>query len=166
MKKESFFLPLSCAAVTAAGYIFSMSGIWSDRAAWSYIISPVIDTPWEIFKPFALAYIFWILIELSCLRPHLLHFVCSKSVGIYFLFSAVFLLYYIFSPWLNFSILSISVPFTAVIIAECVSYALYNSSVPIEILKIPLLLTYLVTVLLIIILTAAAMKNTGAAAFI
>ena len=80
MKREAYFLPLSCAAAVSAGMILKMSAKWSDTAAWSYIISPVSNTPWELFKPFAIAYMFWILIELSCLRPHLLHFVCSKSI--------------------------------------------------------------------------------------
>ena len=163
MKREAYFLPLSCAAAVSAGMILKMSAKWSDTAAWSYIISPVSNTPWELFKPFAIAYMFWILIELSCLRPHLLHFVCSKSIGLYTLFFALFLFHYILSPLLPFDVFSAWTASAAAIIAECVSYSLYKSDIRVEIFSLPLLLTYLITVFLIIILTAAEMKYIGTA---
>ncbi len=54
----------------------------SHRAAWSLIIGSRHSSGWELFKPFALAYLCFIVIELACLRPSLADFVGDKAVGL------------------------------------------------------------------------------------
>ena len=156
MKKETYFQPLSFFVILSVGWVFRMCFEWSDKAAWSYIISSVYDTPWNVFKPFALAYMGWILVELSCLRPHLLHFVCAKSVGLYALFGLIFIFMPLLCQFISFELAVIPVSVISIAVSVIISYAVYKSKFPVEIFRLPLILTYIITVILIVILTKTA----------
>ena len=79
MKK---YMLLAAAVNYLCGMMLRMSFVLSGHAAWSYIISSVNGSAWELFKPFAVVYIAMIIIELSVLRPSLAGFICAKAAGL------------------------------------------------------------------------------------
>lgn len=153
MKK--LFPYIGAVMIFGCGLIIHFSYIWSDKAAWSLIISSVNNSAWEIYKPFGLVYINWIIIELSCLRPSLLHFVCSKLIGMYVLCAAVLSVSMLFHflP-VNFSEYTVyAAGGLGIILAQIVGYRLYASKVMCEIFCVPLILSLMAMIFLIIILT-------------
>ena len=82
---KKYFPFIGSAVIIVCGGLLHYSLLLSDRAAWSLIVSSVNDSAWELFKPVGFVYIFWIIIELSYLRPSLMHFVCAKTIGMYVL---------------------------------------------------------------------------------
>ena len=132
-----------------------MSCTLSGHASWSLIISGVNNSAWEVCKPFALVYTGWIVIELSYLRPSLLRFVCAKITGEYVFFlcglisvTACFLLPEQLQQ--TFAVMAVSL---SVIAAQMVSYFIYNRHIRAELLCVPLLFSFGIIILLLIILT-------------
>lgn len=139
--------------ILAFGWLLHCSPLISDRAAWSMIIGSVNLSAWELYKPFAIAYIFWILIELSYLRPHLLHFVCSKLTGMFVLCGAVLALSAIFCRFIFYPCIRLIIVAAGIIAAQTVSYLLYASNFPVEAMKVPLILSLFCMVFLLLFLS-------------
>ena len=77
------YLPVHILGMFLCGFVLQFSYRASGGAAWSLLISSLNRSPWELTKPFLLVYIFWSFIELSCHRPHLLHYVCAKILSLH-----------------------------------------------------------------------------------
>ncbi len=154
MLVKKLFPYLSAVLIFAAGYVLRISYTFSDRAAWSYIISGVNDSAWENYKPFGIAYIFFIIIELSSLRPRLMHFVCARLLGMYVLCSCTVILNMIFSRFFpGITELSLVAAAIGIIFAQLVSYTLYKSSFYVEAFRIPLILSLFAMVFMLIVLS-------------
>ena len=133
--KKCFWL-ISSVIVFTCGYVVHIGYEVSNRAASSILVSSINDSAWEMTKPFALVYIMFVFIELSCLRPSLLHFVCSKIIMLHgFAFLSVILLE--FFPKIPFLVIFISL-----CIAEFLSYRLNNSKCRIELFSIPIFISF------------------------
>ena len=65
------------------GFVLHISYESSGAAVWSILISSTNGSPWELTKPFLLVYIFWSFLEMSCHRPHLLHYVCTRILSLH-----------------------------------------------------------------------------------
>ena len=141
--KKCFWL-ISSVIVFICGYVVHIGYEVSNRAAWSILVSSINDSAWEMTKPFAIVYIMFVFIELSCLRPSLLHFVCSKILMLHgFAFMSVILLK-IFpkTPFL--------VIFVSLCVAEFLSYSIDKSKCRIELFFVPIFISFVLffTVLL------------------
>lgn len=153
MKK--WFPFIGTMVIVGCGAILHYSLSLSGMAAWSFIVSSVNGSAWELYKPVGIVYIFWIVIELSYLRPSLMHFVCSKVVGMYVLCLtalavgiAVQPLHEVFSE-MHFWIVAL----VSVSSAQMTGYGIYRSDVKIEILYVPLLLSILCMVFMLLFLS-------------
>ena len=80
---EKRFWPVSAVSVFVCGYVLFVAYGISGAASWSYLVSPVSHSPWELVKPFAWVYLFWSFIEMSVLRPPLLHYVCGRILSLH-----------------------------------------------------------------------------------
>ena len=142
MKK--IFAFVGAAVVFVFGFVLHISYITSGGTVWSVLISSVNGSAWETLKPFALAYIMWIIIELSYLRPSLLHFVCAKIIMLYFLaflFIAYCLIVRNFIDGLFCKILFYCGIYAILCVVQLLSYRLYKSAVRIELFYVPILLS-------------------------
>ena len=138
------FAFIGAAVVFAFGFVLHISYITSGGTVWSMLISSVNGSAWETLKPFAIAYIMWIVIELSYLRPSLLNFVCAKILMLYFM--AVLMIVYclIFSGFVNdilYEIIFYSGIYLILCIVQLLSYRMYKSDLKIELFYIPILLS-------------------------
>lgn len=79
--KKAYILLLS-PLIFFFGLLLRFSYTLSGQAAWSFLVSSVNASGWELMKPFALSYISAIVISLSVLRPPLLNFVCDSILGL------------------------------------------------------------------------------------
>lgn len=151
---KKFFPFIGTAIIFGFGLLLRMSHTLSQKAAWSYIISSVNDSTWELYKPFAIVYIFFIIIELSYLRPSLLHFVCSKLVGMYILCGAILAggMLCRFIP-LEMKYSSLIMAAIGICVAQAVSYCLNKSTIKVEILWVPLLFSLAAMFMLLLTLT-------------
>ena len=152
---KKYFSVISSAVVFGFGLLLYYSGEMSDHAAWSLIVSGVNHSAWELFKPFALSYISFIIIELSYLRPSLLRFVCSKITGLHML-CAFTLAAGCICRLLPDEIFFAAMPTAAgagVLISELSSYCLYKKGIRTELFAVPLLLSLAAMIFLLIILT-------------
>lgn len=154
--KKAFLFPiLGSVIIIISAAILHFSLPLSGNAAWSLIISSRSNSPWELYKPLGFVYIFFTFIELSVLRPALLHFVCSKAVGMYILcFSALAAAMLTaampeYFPGQSFFITAA----VSVSAAQLCSYRLYNSRLRVEILWLPLMLSVLCMLILLITLS-------------
>lgn len=127
--------------ISAFGWLLHCSPVLSCTAAWSRIVGSVNLCAWELFKPFAIAYIFWILIELSWLRPRLMHFVCAKLTGMLVLCISVLALSMLLCSYMHYPMIRLVIAAAAISSAQLVSYLLYSSSFPVEALRVPLILS-------------------------
>ncbi|MBQ8134172.1 MAG: hypothetical protein IJ192_07210 [Clostridia bacterium] len=152
---KKLFPYIGAVMIFGCGLIIHFSYIWSDKAAWSLIISSVNNSAWEIYKPFGLVYINWIIIELSCLRPSLLHFVCSKLIGMYVLCATVLsvsmLFHFLPQSFSEYTVYAAGG--LGILLAQIVGYRLYASKIRSELFYVPLILSLMAMVFLIIILT-------------
>lgn len=153
--KKGFAL-IGAVIIFVFGTIIHYSYITSGGTVWSFLISSVNNSAWETVKPFAIAYIIWIVIELSFLRPSLLHFVCAKIVMLY-LFAFMAIIYslcinmFFISEWSNFILLGGI--FLIIVFVQILSYRIYNSKVKLEIFAIPILLALFLFLIMILFFT-------------
>lgn len=147
---KRYFWLISTIGVFICGYFVHIGYEVSHQAAWSILVSSINGTAWELTKPFALVYIMWTFIELSCLRPSLLHFVCSKIIMLHgFAFLNVTLLGLLqFFPESRMMIYLMII--VSLSISQFLSYCLYHSKCRIELFYIPILISFVLffTVLL------------------
>lgn len=129
--------------IIGCGSLLYYSSDYSGGAVWSLLFGSHGASCWEIYKPLGLLYLFWILIELSYLRPSLKRFVCAKAVGMYVLCMAALtagaalkLYGFIDTEQIYWAAAAISVP-----AAQWTGYKLYYSSKKIEWLWIPMLIS-------------------------
>ncbi len=136
------------------GYIMKISYNLSGKAAWSYLISSVNESAWELYKPFAIAYIGWIIIELSFLRPSLAHFVSAKLIGLIILcISILSLATFCRSIPADHTIIAYSSALTGIIISQAGAYLLIFSNIRTEIFLSPLLVMLFCMVMFLLTLS-------------
>ncbi|MDD6489717.1 MAG: DUF6512 family protein [Clostridia bacterium] len=136
------------------GFVLHISYITSGGTVWSVLISSVNSSAWETLKPFALAYIMWIVIELSYLRPSLLHFVCAKILMLY-VFAVLMIVYCLFvRQFVNgifAEVLFYSGIYAILYVVQLLSYRMFKSPVKTEIFYIPILLSLFLFVFMILL---------------
>ncbi len=136
---KKYFWAASAVFVFICGYVVHIAYEVSDHAAWSLLVSSVNSCAWELTKPFALVYIMYVFIELSYMRPSLVHFVCAKILLLHgFALMSVILL----AVSQNFLIFPTI--FISLLTAEFLSYKLYYSKCRIELFFIPIFISFVV----------------------
>ncbi len=135
---KQYFWFVSTLGIFGFGMVLVWSYELSEGAAWSLLVSGIRETPWEWMKPFAIVYILWVFIELSCLRPSLLRFVCSKIIGLQVFVWGAFLIL-TFLPLANYRYVMVCL---MLLLSECFSYQLYNSNKKYEWLFLPLMVSF------------------------
>lgn len=127
------------------GLVLHFSYILSGGTVWSILISSVNSSAWETLKPFAISYIMWIVIELSCIRPSLLHFICSKIIVLYFLAFLVMIYCLLIQKLVDNTLISRIIFWSGIyiilIFVQLLSYRIYKSEVRIELFYVPILLS-------------------------
>ncbi len=151
---KKMFPFIGAVLLTGSSAVLHYCIVWSDRAAWSLLVGSINDSPWELYKPVGIVYLFWMLIELSCLRPSLKRFVCAKVIGMYGLCAAALLTGMVMQIvplaqgwhfWIEAAV--------AVTAAQWTGYRLYAARCPIEILWIPMLLSIMCMVFMLLFLS-------------
>ncbi len=140
MKKtaKQYFWFISVAAIFVFGTILSLSYQLSDRAAWSWLLGSINDSAWEWVKPYAIVYIFWVFVELSCLRPSLARFVCSKIIFLYgFVGGAFGMLKSVTDTMWRYGVIILLLA-----AVQWMAYALYNSGKRCDYFLVPLLVCF------------------------
>lgn len=151
MKK---LFPFAAAVLTfLCGLVLRFSFVLSGHSAWSYIISSVNASPWELFKPFGFVYIGMIPIELSVLRPKLLRFVCDKVCTLMLLCVLVLSVGMIAGSRGWSELLTELAVLLCIIAANALSYHMYKSGVRTELFAPPLLCVLCSFILMLIILS-------------
>lgn len=151
---KKYFPLIGAAIILGIGTILHFAYGLSDKAAWSYIVSSVNLSAWELYKPFGYAYIFFIIIELSYLRPSLIDFICSKLIGMYVLCCVILsgaMLIHLFSA--DVFIFSLVVSAIGVILAQIIGYKLYNSDFKKNYFIFPLIVSLFAMIFLLLILS-------------
>lgn len=147
------FALIGAVVIFAFGLILHYSYIISDGTVWSILISSINNSAWEILKPFAIAYIMWIIIELSVLRPSLLHFICTKILMLYLLAFMV-IIYSLCVRYFVNSFLSEIIFMSGILIiiatVQIISYKIYASKIKLEIFCIPILIAMLLFFIMIL----------------
>ena len=155
MPVKKYFSIVGAVIMICCAWVIHISIVTYDRAAWSLHVSSINGSPWELFKPLGLVYIFFTFIELSCLRPSLVHFVSSKVIGMYVLcicaLSAGTVFQYMqeFFPTQRFLIVAV----ISVFAAQITAYRLFRSEIKVEIFCIPLAVSVLCMLFLLITLS-------------
>ena len=136
---KKYFWAASAISVFICGYVVHIGYEISNHAAWSLLVSSVNSSAWELTKPFALVYILFVFIELSYMRPSLLHFVCAKILLLHgFALMSVILL------GISRNFLIYPTIFLSLLTAEFLSYKLYYSKCRIELFFIPIFISFAV----------------------
>ena len=140
MKK--LFVLISCAGIFLSGLVLQSSYEISGHAPWSMLVSSVGSSAWELTKPYLLVFIMWSFIELSCLRPHLLHYLSSRIISMHFFIclscSAMLLSERLCAaePGMLIEI------FLCILAAETLQAFLYRSRVRTELFFVPLMISF------------------------
>lgn len=136
MKK--FFWIVSAVCIFLCGAVLHISYGASGGAAWSLIVSSINNSPWELVKPFVLVYIMWSFIELSILRPSLLHFVCGRIISLHF-FTIVSssILCYVNDEWISFAVI-----FSVTVISELLCHVMYSAKCRTELFFVPIIISF------------------------
>lgn len=148
------FAFFGAAVIFVFGFVLHISYITSGGTVWSVLISSVNDSAWETLKPFAIAYIMWIVIELSYFRPSLLHFVCAKILMLYF-FSVLMIVYCLFVrrfvSGIPSEVFFYGGIYDILCVVQLLSYRMYKSPVKTEIFYIPILLSLFLILVMILL---------------
>lgn len=152
--KRRYFPIIIAFFILGFGCLLCASYLLSQRAAWSYIISSINNSAWELYKPFGYSYIFFIIIELSCLRPSLTKFISSKLIGMFalcFVMLSVAMVLRFFT--VNISVLCIVSAALGVAAAQYISYGLYFSEIRTEYFTVPLIVSLCAMIFLLLLLS-------------
>lgn len=147
---------IGAAVIFAFGIILHYSYIISGGTVWSILISSVNNSAWETVKPFAIAYIMWIVIELSVLRPSLLRFVCAKIIMLHMLTFSIIgysLCINMFADTRYREIILLGGIFAVITAVQILSYKLYDSNLKPEIFWIPVLISLFLFMIMILFCT-------------
>lgn|GEM_PF-3853286 len=123
------------------GFVLHIAYGCSGGASWSLLISGVNNSPWEWTKPFVLVYLFWSFIEMSCHRPHLLHYVSIRilSAHLFLLLSLTALSImrlFVNDEWAYCSMIGV-----CLCAAETAGWIGYDKKCRFELLIVPLLIS-------------------------
>lgn len=140
MKKRE--LPFHIIMTAVCGWTVQNAYAVSDAAAWSLVISSVNNSPFQLVKPYALVFIMWTFIELSCMRPHLLHYVSVRITALVIFVGLSVLLLYISGKYAAVEPVRTVIIILTMIFAEMTEYLLYRSSVRAEIFFVPLMVCF------------------------
>ncbi len=88
------------------------------------LFGAVNESVWEHLKIFALAYIFWAIIELLWAKPPIRKFVWGKALGLYFLCISIAVFFYLYTPLVGkpILILDLLASLTFSFLAHLISY--------------------------------------------
>lgn len=137
---KKLFVIISTVTIFSCGYVLHMSYSLSGAAAWSLIVSSVNSSPWELVKPFVIVYIMWCFVEMSVLRPSLLHFVCTKILSLHmFTIASTSILCFI-----QDEMVSIGLIFLILFIAQVLAYFMYRSECRYELFFVPIMVSFAV----------------------
>lgn len=132
--------------IFCCGLILHWSYAASGGAVWSVLVSGVNDSPWETIKSFVIVYGAWFFIELSYLRPSLLHFTASKIIAMHlFIFIGCGLILAVRIFTFNEAADLIMVLISAAV-SMLLSSKLYASRIRTELFIVPLLISLALTV--------------------
>ncbi len=137
MKKRD--LPFHIIMTAVCGWVIQKSYELSGGAAWSLVISTVNASPLETVKPYALVFIMWTFVELSCMRPHLLHYVSARIIALIGFTAVTVLLLRFTGKYISSEALKTAMVFCTLILAETAEYFLYKSRLRTEIFFVPLM---------------------------
>lgn len=151
---KNYFWLISTAAVLFFGLILWYSYGLSHAAAWSILVSGTNYSAWEMAKPFYIIDIFWVFIELSYLRPSLLHYLSARILSLHVL---IFLsltagVFYLngtreITPFYFFII------FIILIISHGLSHILNRSIIKWELFFVPIFISFLIIFFMILFLS-------------
>lgn len=136
-------LPVHIVGMFLCGFVLQSAYAYAGQAAWSLLISSVNNSPWEMTKPFLWVYIFWSFIELSCHRPHLLHYVCARILSLHLFGWLSWILLSCLQPLALNEPLLLGVLLVSMVIAECCLWHWYRSHCRFELFFVPLLLSFI-----------------------
>ena len=138
--KKRYILP--CAAlIFLCGLVLQFSYETSGHVPWSILVSSTSSSPWELTKPYLLVFIMWSFIELSCLRPGLLHFICARIISMHLFVLAGCTLLSVSSLRLCGPYV-LCVMFFCILAAQTAEYLLYRSAIRTELFFVPLLISF------------------------
>lgn len=133
------YLVLSVILMFMCGTVLRIAYEASGGAVWSLLVSGVNRSPWEQTKPYALVYLMWTFLDLSVLRPKLLHFVSARLISLHCFTGGSLLLLSLSgskSGEETYSLLLLGGVLSAAVLVE---YLLYRQPHRIEFLMVPLL---------------------------
>lgn len=151
---KRYFPLIGTAVIFGFGVVLHIAYQLSDRAAWSYIVSSVNFSAWELYKPFGYSYIFFIIIEFSYLRPSLISFLSAKLIGMYVLCAVILseAMLCRFIP-LNPLISQLAAAAIGIISAQFAGYKLYASNLRTDYFIIPLIVSLCAMIFLLLMLS-------------
>ena len=141
--KKIFILPFG-ALIFLCGLVLQFSYETSGGAAWSMLVASLSSSPWELAKPYMLVFIMWSFIELSCLRPRLLHFICARIISLFILLMTSCTALLCLGELRVEAPCMLSVIFICILAAETAEYLMYRSSIRTELFFVPLIISFAV----------------------
>ena len=133
---------LHCGAVIfLCGLVLQFSYEASGHAPWSILVASVNSSPWELIKPYLLVFIMWSFIELSCLRPRLLHFICARIISMH-LFMLLGCTLLSVGSLRFFETYMLCIVFFCILTAQTAEYLLYQSTIRTELFFVPLMISF------------------------
>ncbi len=136
------FWLVGTAAVFGCGFVLYLAYLTSGAAAWSLLVSSVNRSPWELVKPFALVYLLWSFVELSVLRPSLLHYVCSRILSLQLFVWVTSVLLCVIPSSIQQEWLQLSVIGSMLLLSQAACAGMYRSSRRWELLALPIFISF------------------------
>jgi len=112
------------AAVFAIASLLHFLYDLTERSILGSLFGSVNESVWEHMKIFAIAYLFWAIIELLWTKPPLTQFVWGKALGLYFLCIGIAAVFFIYTPIVGRPILLVDLisSFLLSVLAHHISY--------------------------------------------
>ncbi len=135
-------LPVHVLGMFLCGMVLQGAYQYAEQPPWSLLISSINHSPWELTKPFLWVYIFWSFIEMSCHRPHLLHYVSMRILSLHLFGGLSWLVLSCLkgassAEWLPPAILLVTLT-----IAEIVLWQGYRSPCRTELFFVPIMVSF------------------------
>ena len=137
MKKTQF--AFNAVMMSVCGWVLHNSFAASGAAAWSFVISSVNHSPFETIKPYTLVFIMWTFIELSCMRPRLLHFVSVRILSLFAFVCLSLSALCLFAGYLSDQRINTAVMIISLVCAEVLQFFAYRSKIRAELFFVPLM---------------------------
>lgn len=132
---------LHIAGMFVCGFVLQFSYEVSGGTAWSILVSSINSSPWEWTKPFVLVYMMWSFIEMSCCRPHLLHYVCARILSLHTLTALCLGSLCLLKCWTANDYVILGVIFCCLAAAEFLMWLWYRSKCRFELFFVPIILS-------------------------